>query len=76
MTNPGSSWLTPAVGIGLGVLIGLAELSQGTPPILAASAIVIVGGYAIGIRLLRSRSETASLLLGLPVDERIDFERR
>jgi len=60
----------PATGVVLGLLIGLAELSRGAAPAMAAVSVVIVVAYAAVISLLRSRSETAGLLSGLPVDER------
>jgi cobalamin synthase len=70
MTNSGSRWLVPAVGFVLGLLIALAEIGQHASLAQAISAVVIVGGYALALRFLQARSETASLLSGLPVDER------
>jgi hypothetical protein len=72
MTSRVYKWLVPAVALVLGLLISFAELGQNASPAQAASALVIVGGYAVALVFLRSRSETASLLSGLPVDERWD----
>jgi len=43
---------------------------QACGPWQAVLTFAIVAGYALGLRLLQSKSETASLLSGLPVDER------
>jgi hypothetical protein len=66
----GSKWLVPAVGFVIGILMAAAELGRNAAPWQAALAFAIVAVYALGLRLLQSRSETASLLSGLPVDER------
>jgi hypothetical protein len=47
-----------------------AELGRNAAPWQAALAFAIVAAYALGLRLLQSKSETASLLSGLPIDER------
>jgi hypothetical protein len=65
-----SKWLVPAVGFVIGLLMAAAELGNGATPLQAFIAFAIVAAYALGLRLLQSRSETASLLSGLPVDER------
>jgi hypothetical protein len=70
MTNRLSRWLVPGVGFVLGLLIAFAELGQHASPAQAALAFAVVGAYALGIRFFQARSETASLLSGLPADER------
>jgi hypothetical protein len=65
-----SKWLVPAVGFVIGLLMAAALLGQHASVWQAGLAFVIVAGYALGLRFLQSRSETASLLSGLPVDER------
>jgi hypothetical protein len=65
-----SRWVVPAVGFVLGLLIAAAELSRQASPAQAAVGFLIVAGYAIALRLLQSRSDMASLLSGLPRDER------
>ena len=69
-TTMNSRWLVPAVGFVIGVLIAAAELGRQATPWQAGLAFAIVAVYALGLRFLQSRSETASLLSGLPVDER------
>jgi uncharacterized membrane protein len=69
MTNVGK-WFVPAVGFVIGIVFAAAELGSHASPWQAALAFAIVAAYALGLRLLQSRSETASLLSGLPVDER------
>ena len=66
----GSKWLVPVAGFVIGILIAAAELGRNAAPWQAALAFAIVAVYALGLRLLQSKSETASLLSGLPVDER------
>ena len=65
-----SRWFVPAVGFVLGLLIAAAELGRNASPWQAAVAFVIVAGYALALRALQSRSDMASLLSGLPRDER------
>jgi len=65
-----SKWMVPVVGMVLGLLIAAAELGRGASPAQAAVAFVIVAGYAITLRVLQSRSDLASVLSGLPRDER------
>jgi hypothetical protein len=65
-----SSWLVPAVGFVLGLLFGAAEMGRNASLWQAALAFAIVAGYAIALRVLQSRSDMASLLSGLPRDER------
>jgi hypothetical protein len=70
MTTNMSKWVVPIVGFILGLLIAAAELGRQASPAQAIVAFVIVAGYAIALRLLQSRSDMASLLSGLPRDER------
>jgi hypothetical protein len=65
-----SRWFVPAVGLVLGLLIAAAELGRNASPWQAALAFAIVAGYALALRALQSRSDMASLLSGLPRDER------
>ena len=70
MTTSMSRWVVPAVGFVLGLLIAAAEMGRNASPWQAAVAFAIVAGYAIALRVLQSRSDMASLLSGLPRDER------
>jgi len=70
MTNRWSKWVVPIVGLVLGLLISAAELAQHASPVEALLGFAIVAAYALAILLLQPRSETVSLLSGLPVDER------
>jgi hypothetical protein len=58
------------VGLAVGGMLGLADLiatgSQGR----AIIDVAVVGGYTLVLAVFRSRSETASVLAGNPVDER------
>jgi hypothetical protein len=65
-----SRWLVPTVGFVLGILIAAAELSQHASPWQAALSFAIVAGYGLALRALQTRSDMASLLSGLPRDER------
>jgi hypothetical protein len=65
-----SRWIVPAVGLVLGLLIAAALLGNDATPIEAAVAFLFVAGYGIALRLLQSRSDVASVLSGLPRDER------
>ena len=65
-----SKWMVPVVGMVLGLLIAAAELGREGSLAQAAVAFVIVAGYAITLRVLQSRSDLASVLSGLPRDER------
>jgi len=65
-----SKWFVPAVGFVIGLLMAAAELGRQAAPWQVALEFAIVAAYALGLRLLQSRSETASLLSGMPVDER------
>jgi hypothetical protein len=70
MTTGMSKWIVPAVGFVLGLLIAASELGHGASLAQAAVAFLIVAAYAIALRALQSRSDVASLLSGLPRDER------
>jgi hypothetical protein len=62
--------VVPIFGLVLGLLIAAAELAQHASLADALVGFAIVAAYALAILLLQSRSETVSLLSGLPVDER------
>ena len=70
MTTRTSRWVVPAVGFVLGLLIAAALLGQQASPVEAAVSFAIVAGYALALRALQSRSDLASVLSGLPTDER------
>jgi len=70
MTTTMSRWVVPAVGLVLGLLISAALLGQHASPLQVAVSFAIVVGYAFVLRALQSRSDMASLLSGLPTDER------
>ncbi len=70
MTSTISRWTVPIVGFVLGILIALSMLGGDATPAQAAIAFAFVAGYAIVLRLLQSRSDVASLLSGMPRDER------
>ena len=65
-----SKWAVPVVGLVIGSLIAAAELGQHASLGQAVLAFAIVAIYAVGLRFLQSRSDMASLLSGLPNDER------
>jgi hypothetical protein len=65
-----SKWFVPAAGLVLGLLIAAAEMGRNASPWQAVLAFGIVAGYALALRALQSRSDMASLLSGLPRDER------
>ena len=66
----GSRWWLVLVGLAVGGVLGLADLIATGSPGRALTDVAIVGGYTLVLALFRSRSETASVLAGLPVDER------
>ena len=70
MTTAMTKWIVPVFGVGLALLIAVAELLRHASPIEALVAFVIVAGYAIALRVLQSRSDVASVLSGMPGDER------
>ena len=69
MKTNSSRWLVPAFGIVIALVVAAVALARSSP-LDAAITFMIVAGYALGLRLFQARSETASLLSGLPVDER------
>ncbi|MGZ8528824.1 MAG: hypothetical protein ACXWWR_08510 [Candidatus Limnocylindrales bacterium] len=70
MTTRMSKWVVPVVGVVLGLLIAAAELGRQASLVQGVVVFAIVAGYAIALRVLQSRSDMASLLSGLPRDER------
>jgi hypothetical protein len=70
MSTQLSKWFVPAVGLVLGLLMAAAMLDHQATVGQAVLAFAIVAGYAVALRLLQSRSDLASLLSGLPRDER------
>ncbi len=72
MSTSMSKWLVPAVGFVLGLLFAAALMGRQASPVQAVIAFAIVAGYALALRGLQSRSDMASLLSGLPRDERWD----
>jgi hypothetical protein len=70
MTTQLTRWFVPAVGFVLGILIAAAQLGRDASPLQAAVAFAVVAGYALALRALQSRSDMASVLSGLPSDER------
>jgi len=72
MTKTITRWLVPAVALVLGLLIAASLLGPDASPAQAAVAFAIVAGYAIVLVALQSRSDVASLLSGMPRDERWD----
>ncbi len=70
MTTGMSRWLVPAVGFVLGLLIAAAALGRQATPVQAVISFAIVAGYALLLLVLQSRSDVASVLSGLPRDER------
>lgn len=70
MTTRMSRWVVPLFGFVLGLLIAVAEMGRSASLGQGILAFAIVAGYAIGLRALQSRSDMASLLSGLPRDER------
>lgn len=70
MTKPMSRWAVPLLGLVLGLLFAVATMGRQASPVQVVVAFAIVAGYAVGLRALQSRSDMASLLSGLPRDER------
>jgi hypothetical protein len=70
VTNFISKWRTPLVGFGVAIVLAAVELAQRAPLPSAIAIVAVVGGYSLALAWLRTRSETASLLTGAPVDER------
>ena len=66
----GSWWWLILVGLVIGGALGAADWLGGGSPLRAATDGAILTGYTLILTLFRSRSETASVLAGFPVDER------
>jgi hypothetical protein len=63
-------WLVPLVGLVLGLVIAAADYARYGSLAGAALAFAVMVAYVLAVLVLQARSETASLLAGLPVDER------
>lgn len=72
MTKTMTRWVVPAVALVLGLLITVSLLGPDTSAAEVAISFVIVVGYAVMLVALQSRSDVASLLSGMPRDERWD----
>ena len=70
MTTTLSRLLVPAVAFVIGVLMALALLGRQASLGQAAIAFAIMAAYSVCLFFLQSRSDVASLLSGLPRDER------
>ena len=70
MTTGMTRWVVPAVGFVLGLLIAAAALGREASLAQAAIAFACVAGYGVLLLVLRSHSDVASVLSGLPRDER------
>jgi hypothetical protein len=73
VTSTTSSWTVPIAGFVIGILIAASMLGSDATPAEAAISFAFVAGYAILLRLLQSRSDVASLLSGMPSDERWEW---
>ena len=62
--------LVPVVAFVIGVLMAVALLGRHASVAQEAIAFAIMAGYSVCLLLLQSRSDMASLLSGLPRDER------
>ena len=60
----------PTVAFVIGALVDWSGLRREATPIQAAVAFAIVASYSLALVLLQPRSATASLLSGMPADER------
>ena len=60
----------PTVGFAIGALVAWSALRREATPIQAAVGFAIVAAYSLTLILLQPRSETASLMSGMPADER------
>lgn len=70
MTNLVTRWSVAVIGLAIGLLVAAAMLGSHATPAEAALSFAIVAAYTVVLHLLRSRSDVASLLTGLPRDER------
>jgi hypothetical protein len=66
----GSRWWLILVGLAVGGVLGLADFIASGSPSRGVTDVAIVVGYTLFLAVFRSRSETASVLAGFPVDER------
>ena len=73
MTKTMTRWIVPGFALILGLLIAASLLGSDATPAQAAVAFATVAGYAILLVALQSRSDVASLLSGMPRDERWDM---
>jgi hypothetical protein len=64
------TWWLLLFGLALGAVLGGADVAATGSAGRAAADVAIVAGYTLVLSVLRSRSETASVLAGQPVDER------
>jgi hypothetical protein len=65
-----SRWIVPVFGFVLAVLIGLALMGQNGSPLQVVVSVAVAAAYAVALLALQSRSDVASVLSGLPPDER------
>jgi hypothetical protein len=70
MSTTMTRWVVPLTSVVLGLLIALAVMGSQASLAQAAIAFVVVAGYGLALRFLQSRSDVASLMSGLPRDER------
>jgi hypothetical protein len=63
-------WWLVLVGLIIGGILGLADYAASGSVVRAIIDVAIVTGYSSIVAIFRSRSETASVLAGSPVDER------
>lgn len=70
MTNLVTRWSVAVIGLVIGLLVAAATMGSHGTPAEAALSFGIVATYTLAVQLLRSRSDVASLLTGLPRDER------
>jgi uncharacterized membrane protein len=68
-----SSWRTPVVGVAIALVVAGIQYKSTGSAAEAIAVLAIVGGYALGLVALRSRSETAGVLSGVVVDERYEL---
>jgi hypothetical protein len=65
-----SRWWLVLVGLVLGSIVGIADYVANHSLSRALIDVAIVAGYSGVLAIFRARSETASVLAGIPVDER------
>jgi hypothetical protein len=64
------TWSLIVAGVVLGGIFFAVSVARGDSVGRASIAFAIVAGYALVVSIFRGRSETASAIGGLPVDER------